>query len=798
MTDSLTFLVDSPMGKCETDRSGSPIGISRMDPDKSYCGIGSLLEVYINRNDETAWADIREKIDYTYENLHHALSSLDTETNFSDTIKSELERGRKLLFKPNLVNPQCIDPQTHQPGLGITACTEWPFMAALMRWFHDRIGIRYRQMAVGEAASLIPSIAARYSMLFGNGRRITPEAVIEGKSGDFYGGWGFYFVRKYLAQSLEPDDPDDPMSGHEESAAGAYIPMGKAGDKLMVYDLNRIHDEPAKGRDVEVPDGVNFKTITLHKAVIGGDPNIPEDIAENPGCVLVNVPRLKVHALAIITNAIKNLGIGLYPMQSTSAGEELWDYAILQKRVPGIKGRIPHEVWNAEMDERTGLPVMDPSGKVLVTKTGGLTGTMLDIIKAVRNQGIFMLHVVDAVETVNIDHQGVGMGKKVKEGLVFSALDMAALDLLCARYLFSNVPLKEAMEVVMEDGYGGFFPQKVPVPEVDGSRIVTREGYDSPISRDRVIATAVEEGLGRKEYYVVGRDAVTDSPMASLLGHLGTVREETFSDVTTETLYFDAFCFPWTMQKTCLSYFEAVDRLTGSSLKRDFLAAFDDDDDGEVTLEEFGKKGQNSLILHMGATVWTRAAEEPLGHLKGTFHMQSKTLKTADSKMNPQGYDFLAEWRFGPICLTAFMMSMAPESPDPFFPDMTYGKGKWPSFKLAKFMNVGSMLYGTGFPRRLTPSSMYGTVFRYADHSQIGGKYSGDLFDRPDPRCVSRYVTDMRSGTAKPLDFTLFVPPGFDRIGGKPLPNVEATRDPRKVFTASFEGGKESRPEETP
>jgi hypothetical protein len=55
---------------------------------------------------------------------------------------------------------------------------------------------------------------------------VTTEAVIEGKAGNFYGGWGFYFVRKYLAQTHDPSHKDDPMKGYDESVAGTYIPRG--------------------------------------------------------------------------------------------------------------------------------------------------------------------------------------------------------------------------------------------------------------------------------------------------------------------------------------------------------------------------------------------------------------------------------------------------------------------------------------------------------------------------------------------------------------------------------------------
>ena len=275
-------VVYSPFGKIESDSTGSPVGVVRMDPKKSYAGIGELLQEYIDRSNQEAWETIKSKIDYTYENLNFALGSLEVETDLRQEIKTRLKRGQKLLFKPNIVSAINIDPQTHEPGMGSTACTEWAFIAALMRWFREKLGVSYHQMALGEASTMTTSTAGLFSMLNPDGKTITPEAVIEGKSDDFYGGWGFYFARKYLAESLEPGAGDDPMKGYDESVAGTYIPTGLVSDKLMVYDLNRIAADESRGRDVDVPDGINFKSITLHKAVVGGAKEDPEDLRTNP------------------------------------------------------------------------------------------------------------------------------------------------------------------------------------------------------------------------------------------------------------------------------------------------------------------------------------------------------------------------------------------------------------------------------------------------------------------------------------------------------------------------------------
>jgi Domain of unknown function (DUF362) len=790
------FLVDSPIGRCETDCTGAPIGVVRMDPERSYAGIGELLQAHINTSDQNAWKEIKAKIDYTFENIDFALTALENESGFGKQILSRLERRQKLLFKPNLVNVHCIDPESHGPGMGRTACTEWPFVAAVMRWFHDKLGIRYHQMALGEAATIIPSAAAQYSMLHPEHRIVTPEALIEGKTGDFFGGWGFYFTRKYLAETLGPHAGEDPMKGYEESVAGTYIPVGEASDKLMVYDLNRIFDDPGKGREIKVPDGVNFGSVTLHKVVVGGDPAIPGDIKANPGCILVNVPKLKVHAMALFTNVIKNLGIGLYPMQYAKAGANQWDYAVPHKPVPGMKGGIPHQVWDAEMDFETALPKKGADGRPIISKTGGLTSTMIDIIKAVSDQDILMLHVVDAIEAINVDHQGMGMGRKEKEGMVFAGMDAVATDLLSARYIFSNVPIKDAVEAGMDDSHGGHFPQIVPVPTVEGSNIVTQMGLDCPLSRDKVLAGAEKWGLGQRKYHVVGRDVVTNSPLVSIQGHLGTVREGKFSDVITAALYFDAFCLPWCLQKTCFGYLQAIDKLTGSSLKKSFLEAFDEDEDGIVTFEEFGKKGQHGILLHLGADAISKAATEELGYLKGRFNMYSMLIKHGNPQMNRNGEDFLMERLYGTVCMTAFYMSMMAESPDFFMPGMTWGNGKWPSFDLARFVSLASTLYGPGYPNNISPSGLYGVALFYADLTQNEGKYAGQFRSMPDPESVSRYISDISIGAVKPLDFTLFVPPGLDNVGGAMVPNTEVTSDPHKVFTVRFAGGAEVWPGE--
>lgn len=512
-------VVDSPLGQKKIDSEGAPISGVRMEVSRAYAGIPGLLQKVIKDNDAAAWREITNKIDYIYDNLNYSLAGLDRETGFAGEVQSQIRSGKKLLFKPNLVCPSVIDPVTHGEGEGAPICTEWPLIAALMRWFHDKLDLSYYQMALGEAASATFTLACMYSEAIG--KAITTEAIIEGRSGDFYGGWGFYFVRRYLSERHPVSHTDDPMRGHEDSVAGGFLQPGRAGDRLMVYDLNKIQDEPSKGRTIAVPDGANYQEITLHKAIVGGDPDDPSDRRDYPGCVLVNVPKLKLHLQDLITNAIKNLGIGLYPMLCTFGDDKSgasWKYCCPSKALPLYKATLPHMPWVLKMDAATNLPVKDEKGEYIATKTAGMPGTQADAIRAVQGQNVFMVHVVDALEMINHSHNPDGKAVRVPEGYVWSSLDCVALDLSCARYCFKTVPMREALQLKEENGWPTEFVHQVPVARVDGANIVTGEGLDSPLFRYNLYRYAEKRGVGQQRYYIVGWDSLTETPLASLGG----------------------------------------------------------------------------------------------------------------------------------------------------------------------------------------------------------------------------------------------------------------------------------------
>ncbi len=791
MNNEKTLSFNSPLGRQKSDSSGSPIGIVRMDVSKSYEGISELLQKFINNSDHECWDQIKAKIDYTYSNLDYALSCLEQATSFIAQIKEKLKLGQKLLFKPNIVLPLCIDSETHGAAIGCKACTEWAFIAALMRWFHEKAGISYYKMSLGEAPTALTATANAFSKTNPEGKEITPEAVLEGKSGDFYGGWGFYFVRKYLFESLTEGESEDPFKGYEESINGIYIAPGYVSDKLMIYDLNRIYDDLNKGRKCDIPDGVNFKSIVLHKAIIGGDPEDLEDRKAYPGCVLINVPKFKVHAIALFTNIIKNLGIGLYPMQYSSEGAYKWDYAGPHGTpVVGAKSGIPHQVWIPEIDQTTSLPKRDTEGNYITYKSGGIIATMIDIIKAVSNQGILMFHIVDGIKAINIDHQG--NGAKTAEGMVFAGLDPVATDLLCARYMFSNVPFKESLEVKLEGGIAGGFPQKVPIPIVDGQNIISTEGYDCPLARDFTFERAEKRGLGKKDYYVNGYDVLTESPIVSLKGHLGSVLDDNFSDIITSTLFYDLFKVPWDMQQSTLNYLAAQDHLDGTNLKEELLQHFDENNDGVISYEEFGKNGSLSIALQLLADYVSTMGREELGHLKGFYKTYSSTLKYADKRFNSHGQDIMGERLLLTNCAVALAVSLMPmELPDPFVSGRTCGNGKWPSIQYAQFLYFGNILYGPEFPLLIGYPSLYSNAFFYADLTQNGGKYAGKLRSSPDLKGINKYFREVRRGKIKPLDFVLYVPAEFINLSGKKVPNVETTEDLTKIFTVNFQQNNE-------
>ena len=785
-------VVNSPIGRATLDSIGSPIGAVRLNPALSYPAIPNLLKRVIDEDSEEAWADIINRIDYTYTCLGHALDALEGETGFSREIKARVTAGKKLLFKPNLVNPVSINHITHGPG-NIAVCTPWSFIAALMRWFHDRLDISYHQMLLAEGGTTMSATAGAYTRTLAGSGVITTRSVIEGRSGDFYGGWGFYFARKYLADTHNPAHTDDPMNGYRESIDGISLPPGRAPDKLMVYDLNKINID-TNGRDITVPNGVNYQTITLHKAVVGGNPDDSQDRKDWPGCVLVNVPKLKVHVTELLTSAIKNIGVGLFPMElnvSDKPDSIRWKYAIPHKPMPGIKLLLPHAVWVYELDDKTGLPRRDKDGNYVEKKTGGMSATMADVIATVKSQDTCMLHVVDAIEATNGLQAGV-LATAVPEGYIFASTDPVALDVLGARYLFTNVPVAEARKIQREQDLPTDFLQKVPLPVFDGRNIVTAEGYDSPVPRYPAFQHCRERGLGQQDYYLVGQDDWQGGNLASVKQHLGRVENTTFTGLLTREMYFSQLKPLWDLQATTLAYVVANDKLTGSSYRKDLFSALDENGDGVIDNNEKGRLSTINLDLDGYASRLQAMDTTGLEIMRLAFLIACARLRLLPAAWNPESCEFGRREEINAAVIIGMNMSQAPvESADPLFPGLTWGKGKWPSLRFALRTHLLNRLYGPGFPAQFSiMMAPYGYAFRYADLKWADGRYAGSGITVAQEDAIGKYHNAVASGDTL-LPFSFYVPTGYGSTDNGNIPNVEETDDPALIFTTSFNDGRE-------
>jgi len=786
--------VESSIGRMKLDSAGSAVGAVRMDPSASYIAIPLLLQKYINEGDKSAWDEIKRRIDYTYQNAGIALGALDKETGFSREVKARVASGQKLFFKPNLVNPNSIEPATHGPGMVVTM-TPWGYVAAIMRWFHDELGITYHQMSLGEASTTMSAIAGAYTLMLKSRGVVTTQAVMEGRVGEFYGGWGFYFARKYLTESHKRGHRDDPMSGYEESLAGQCLPPGKAPDKLLVYDINKIDDEMSNGREVPVPGGVNFKSIVLHKVIVGGDPADASDRKNWPGCVIINVPKLKLHVFELITGAVKNLGIGLYPMEvnaSREPGRLRWKYAQpADKPIPGMKTLIPHQPWSPVYDEKTGRPVLDGNGQAVMEKTGGMSGTMADVISAVKNQDIYMVHVIDSIEATNGGQAGPSC-TGVPEGYVFASCDPVAVDSLSIRYLFKMVPVAEARRLQKEQKLPTDFLQKVPVPQAEGKNIITGSGYDSPIPRYGAFQYCQDRGIGKQGYYVVGEDVREGGRLASVEGHLGHVKDGKFTELITGTLYFATGKPIHDLQVSTLAYADANDKLTGSDYRASVFAEMDENGDGVIDYDEKGKRGGTGIDFGALGVRMQALDVDTLEMLKWRFLVSAVPLRTANAAWNARKISMGKRADLTMAFSLAMRLSQLPvENPDPFMPGMTFGKGKWPSIRYARSLTIFAAIYGAGFPNffdvLLNP---YGTAFRYAALKYGEGEYSGLETPAAGNDALMKYHTAVAGGK-KPLPFVLYVPMGFGKANGRPVPNVTETDDPRLILTAEYDSGRE-------
>jgi hypothetical protein len=438
------------------------------------------------------------------------------------------------------------------------------------------------------------------------------------------------------------------------------------------------------------------------------------------------------------------------------------------------------------------LPLQDKDGNLITKKTKGFPGTQADVIRATQDQGILMLHIVDAIEAINNSHTGAGMSVRVNEGFVWASLDCVATDMLCARSVFNTLPIAEGKRLQKENNWPTEFAHVVPAVKIEGNSMVTGRDYDSPLWRYNLYKYCEERGVGQRNYHVVGFDTLTNSPLASLEGHLGRIDGEKFEEILEKEMWANPGSFLWDLQKTAFTYLQAHDKLYGTNLFTDLLNFFDENGDGVLDYDEVGKKGQWGPSTRAAAFGSSSRADGKLGWLKGGFISRILSVKCTRKDWNAYGLDFYASSRMAQLLTSAYAMSRSTaEVPDPFNPPAVFGKGKWPGWKWVSFVSTGSTIWGMGFPRRMDLAGLYGMVFQYADKTQNNGGYTGNVPLTSNPDSLSKYLTDVAEGKRQLLDFVLYVPPGLGKFNGQNVPNIEETSDPKKIYSASLMDGKE-------
>ena len=90
---------------------------------------------------------------------------------------------------------------------------------------------------------------------------------------------------------------------------------------------------------------------------------------------------------------------------------------------------------------------------------------------------------------------------------------------------------------------------------------------------------------------------------------------------------------------------------------------------------------------------------------------------------------------------------------------------------------------------------MYASALLYADLTQNDGQYAGQIWNQPNLEAINHYVEKAATEEVEPLQFTKYMPAGYDNLSGKVAPNVKITDDPAMILTAEFAGGKEVWPE---
>lgn len=105
-------------------------------------------------------------------------------------------------------------------------------------------------------------------------------------------------------------------------------------------------------------------------------------------------------------------------------------------------------------------------------------------------------------------------------------------------------------------------------------------------------------------------------------------------------------------------------------------------------------------------------------------------------------------------------------------------------------MQLITIIYGSHPPESVCLESRYGTAFQYADKTRNEGKYTESDDQISNPASIKDYFQAVSKGTVS-LNFTLYVPAGYESLEARRIPDAEETDDPGKVFTVQFDSGAE-------
>ena len=135
-----------------------------------------------------------------------------------------------------------------------------------------------------------------------------------------------------------------------------------------------------------------------------------------------------------------------------------------------------------KIDDETHLPIKDKNGKYISFKTAGSSGTQCDLLKALQNQEVFMIHISDNINITNITSSNGNTALPISEGFIWSSLDCVALDTFCANYCFKTLPRIYAKQLQEKYHLKTEFLQEVPFALIHKQNIITKKKCRFPTS----------------------------------------------------------------------------------------------------------------------------------------------------------------------------------------------------------------------------------------------------------------------------------------------------------------------------